>query len=328
MRSFPTALAALALAAANLLLPVAGAQAPSASDYPSRPIRFIVPFPPGSGTDTSARFYAKKVSEVTGQPVTVENRPGGNGFIGVQAALGAPADGYTVFIGSNSTLAVNVALFRKLPYDPIGDFAPLCVLMRAPAVLITPPSGTYRSVAELVGAAKRSPGKVSFGAGSAGYQLMAELFNETAGVDTLHVPYKGASEAVTAIASGQTDFAFAEITSTLELARSGRVRALAVAAEKRVATLPEVPTAMEAGLTGYTAYAWVAAAINSRTPKPVIERLAEIFTRISASPDTREYFARLGAEPLPGGPEEMRRFQNAEIALWKRIAERAKVEQQ
>lgn len=299
-----------------------------AQEFPAKPIKFVVPFPPGSGTDTSARYFGKKLAELTGQSVIVENKPGANGFIAVRAVLSAPADGYTVFVGSNSTLAVNVALFKTLPYDPVSDLAPLTMMMRAPALLITPASGPHATLKDLITAAKAQPDKLDYGAGSAGYQLMAELFNDTAGVQTHHVPFKGASEAITAVVSGTVPMAFADITGAYELVKGGKLRALAVASERRVPALPNVPTAAEAGLPGFTAYTWVAAMVAAKTPKAEADKLAALLSKIETLPETREFYERLGAEVMRGGPEEMRTFQNAEIRLWKRIATKAKVEQQ
>ena len=299
-----------------------------AQDFPSKPIKFVVPFPPGSGTDTSARYFGKKLTELTGQPVVVENKPGANGFIAVKAVLSAPADGYTVFVGSNSTLAVNVALFKALPYDPVADFAPLTMMMRSPALLIVPGASAHKTLSELIGAARAKPDALNYGAGSAGYQLMAELFNDAAKVQTHHVPFKGAGEAVTAVVSSTVDMAFAEMTSAQELVKAGKLRALVVASDKRVPAVPSVPTAAEAGLPGFTAYTWVAAAVSVKTPKAETEKLAALLSRIEAMPETREFYERIGAEVMQGGPEEMRAFQNAEIQLWKRIATKAKVEQQ
>jgi tripartite-type tricarboxylate transporter receptor subunit TctC len=299
-----------------------------ADAFPSKPIKFIVPFPPGSGTDTSARYFGRKLSELTKQPVIVENKPGANGFIGVQSVLSAPADGYTVFVGSNSTLAVNVALFKKLPYDPQTDLVPLSMMMRAPVVLAVPPESPYKSVAELISAAKAQPGKLNYAGGSAGYQLMAELFNDTAGTSTMHVPYKGASEALAAVASQQVDMTFSDITAAQGLVKGGKLRALAVASDKRAPALPDVPTTAEAGLPGYKAYVWVGAMVAAKTPKAEVEKLASLLTQIEAMPETREFYERQGAETMAGGADEMRRFQAAEIALWKQIVVKAKVEQQ
>jgi len=299
-----------------------------ATDFPSKPVKFVVPFPPGSGTDTSARYFAKKFTELTGQTVVVDNKPGANGFIAVRNVLSAPADGYTVFVGSNSTLAVNVALFKSLPYDPVTDFAPLSMMMRAPALLVVPAQSNYNSVSELVAAAKAQPGKLDYGSGSAGYQLMAELFNDVAGVQLFHVPFKGASEAMTAVASGTVHMAFADVTGASELVKGGKLRALAVASDRRVPALPQVPTAMEAGLPNFTAYTWVGAMVSAKTPKAETDKLAAILAKIEAMPETREFYEKLGAETMRGGADEMRAFQSAEIQLWKRIVTKAKVEQQ
>lgn len=320
-----TFLHAALLVAGGALLPALPALA---QDFQSRPIKFVVPFPPGSGTDTSARYFGKKLSEMVGQTVVVENRPGGNGFIGVQNVLSAPADGYTVFVGSNSTLAVNVALFKKLPYNPQTDLAPLSMMMRAPAVLAVPPTSPFKTVDELIKAAKAQPGKLNYAAGSAGYQLMAELFNDTAGVQTVHVPYKGASEALAGVASGTVDLTFADITAAQAMVKGGRVRALAVASDKRAPALPDLPTTAEAGLPGYKAYVWVGAMVSAKTPKAETEKLAALLSQIAQLPETREFYERQGAEVMSGGAEEMRRFQAAEIKLWQEIAAKAKVEQQ
>ena len=317
-----------ALALCTALLACAASPALQAQDFPSKPLKFIVPFGPGSGTDTSARYYAKKLQMLIGQPVVVENRPGGNGFIAVKQALAAPADGYTVFIGSNSTLAVNTALFKALPYDPQRDFAPLTMMMRAPAVVVAPGDSDTKQLKDLVAKAKASPGKINFGAGSAGYQLMGELFNDVAKVQTVHVPFKGAGEVATAVAGHTVDYAFAEATSVQELIKAGRLTGLAVASDSRVAALPNVPTAREAGLPGIEAYTWVGAMVSSKTPEDISAKLASWFMQIAVEPETQQFYANLGATAMSGGPAQMRQFQAEEIALWKRIATQAKIELQ
>lgn len=318
-------LLATAALAASALLPTATTLA---QDYPSRPIKFVVPFPPGSGTDTSARYFGRKLTELTGQPVIVDNKPGANGFIAVQAVLSAPAEGYTVFVGSNSTLAVNVALFRKLPYNPQVDFAPLSMMMRAPAVIVVPPQSPFKTLADLVAAAKAQPGKLNHGGGSAGYQLMNEALNERAGLEIVNVPFKGASDALTAVASGTVDLAFADITASTELVKSGKVRALAVASSRRATALPDVPYMGEAGLTGYGAYVWVGAMVPAKTPKAETDKLANLLGQIERLPETKAFYEKLGAETMNGGAEEMRKFQGEEIELWRRIAVKAKVQQE
>lgn len=325
MRTRRALLADLGALASLLALGAASVPSAWAQDFPSRPVKFVVPFGPGSGTDTSARYFARKLQELAGQAVVVENRPGGNGFLAVKQVLAAPADGHTVFIGSNSTLAVNAALFRQLPYDPTTDLAPLTMMMRAPAMLVVGPEAPYADLKGLLDHARAHPGKVNFGAGSAGYQLMGELLNDAAKVQTVHVPFKGAGETATAVAAGTVDYAFAEVTAVQELARGGRLKILAVAADRRVGTSPEVPTAAEAGLPGFEAYSWVGAMVASKTPAAETARLAEWFTAISRMDETRAFYERLGATPMTGGPAQMRDFQKNEIALWKRIVSQAKV---
>ena len=314
-----------AAAVASAFLPALPAVAQS---FPAKPIKFVVPFGPGSGTDTSARYFGRKLQELTGQSVVVENRPGANGFIAVKQVLAAPADGYTVFIGSNSTLAVNVALFKQLPYDPITEFAPLTMMMRAPAILVVSGKSHVKDLRGLIADAQQRPGQMNFGAGSAGYQLMGELLNDAARIKTVHVPFKGAGETVTAVAGGVVDYAFAEVTAVQELTKSGLLHALGVASDKRVANVPDVPTVSEAGLPGFEAYTWVGAMVSSKTPAPVTAKLADLFTQISKMDETQEFYARIGATPMTGGPEQMRQFQQKEIALWQRIVTQAKVPQQ
>ena len=316
-----------ALASASLLA-LAALNAPVAqadSSFPSKTIKLVVPFGPGSGTDTSARYFAKKMQDLTGQAVVVENKPGANGFLAVKQVLSAPADGYTIFIGSNSTLAVNAALFKQLPYDPVADFSPLTMMMRSPAMLAVAPSVPYQDLKGLIANAKAHPGKVNFGAGSAGYQLMGELLNDTAKIDTVHVPFKGAGETMTAVASGTVDFTFAEVTAVQELAKGGRVKVFGVASDKRVSTSPDVPTFAEAGLPGFEAYTWVGAMVSHKTPAAETAKLADLFTQISKLDETRAFYEKLGATPMTGGPQQMRDFQKNEIALWKRIVIQAKV---
>ncbi|MBF5005226.1 Bug family tripartite tricarboxylate transporter substrate binding protein [Diaphorobacter caeni] len=326
-QTFQTRRSALrTLAAASLLAASAfGTPFAHADGFPSKTIKFVVPFGPGSGTDTSARYFAKKLQDLTGQAVVVENKPGANGFMAVKQVLSAPADGYTVFIGSNSTLAVNAALFKQLPYDPVTDFSPLTMMMRSPAMLAVAPSAPYQDLKGLLAYAKANPGKVNFGAGSAGYQLMGELLNDTAKVQTVHVPFKGAGETTTAVASGTVDFTFAEVTAVQELAKGGRVKVFAVASDKRVGTSPDVPTFAEAGLPGFEAYTWVGAMVSAKTPAAETQKLADLFTQISKTDETRAFYERIGATPMTGGPQQMREFQKNEIALWKRIVVQAKV---
>lgn len=321
--------AAFTAALASAAAPFAQAQPQQAvATYPSKPIHFVVPFPPGSGTDVGARFFARKLGELAGQPVIVENRAGANGFIAVKAVTSAPADGYTLLMGSNSTLATNVALFKQLPYDPVKDLAPVSTLMRSPIVLIVPANSPYKTLKDLIDAARAKPGQRTYASGSAAYQLMGELFADKAGIQLLNVPYKGAPDAVNATLSGQTDLGFSDITATMELLRGGKIRALAIAADQRLAGLPDVPTAQEQGIGGFSADTWTGVAVAANTPKPVVDKLAGMFMKILAMPETQEFYAKQNVITMKGGQDELRDFQREQIAVWKRIAAAAKIELQ
>lgn len=321
--------AAFTAALASAAAPFAQAQSQqAAATYPSKPIHFVVPFPPGSGTDVGARFFARKLGELAGQPVIVENRAGANGFIAVKAVTSAPADGYTLLMGSNSTLATNVALFKQLPYDPVKDLAPVSTLMRSPIVLIVPANSPYKTLKDLIDAARAKPGQRTYASGSAAYQLMGELFADKAGIQLLNVPYKGAPDAVNATLSGQTDLGFSDITATMELLRGGKIRALAIAADQRLAGLPDVPTAQEQGIGGFSADTWTGVAVAANTPKPVVDKLSDMFVKILAMPETREFYAKQNVITMKGGQDELRDFQREQIAVWKRIAAAARIELQ
>ena len=202
------------------------------------------------------------------------------------------------------------------------------MMMRAPALLVVPANSPYKTLADLIAGAKSRPGKLNYGSGSAGYQLMAELFKEQAQLEIENVPFKGANEALTAAASGTIDLTFADITASTELVKGNRVRALAVASDKRAAILPSVPSAAEAGLPGFTAYVWVGAMVPAKTPKVETDKLSSLLTQIERLPETKEFYEKQGAETMQGGADEMRKFQAAEIQLWRRIAVKAKVELQ
>jgi hypothetical protein len=296
--------------------------------YPSKSIRFIVPFPPGSGAELAARFMGQKLSELTGQPVVVEPRGGGNGFIGVQAVLSAPRDGYTLFAGSNSTMATNVALFKKLPYDPVVDLVPISLFIRSPIVLIVPANSPYKTLREFIAAAKLEPGKFSIGSCSSGSQMMGAMFAEKAGLELLPIPYKSSPDTVKAVLSGEVSIGVADVTSALPLVQSTRVRALASATDKRLPGTPDVPTAREEGLADFTPATWNGIMAPAGVPKPIIDKLSDLFARILASPEAAEFYAKQNVEPLPSGQEAMRKFQREEIERWKRIAVTTKIEQQ
>ena len=315
----------------HFILGLAGAAATlatsahAADTFPSRPLRLVVPFPSGSGTDTTARLYARVLGELTGHGAAVENKPGGNGFIAVQTVLNAPADGYTVFLGSNSTLSTNAATFRKLPYDPLTDFAPISLLSRGPCLIIVPADSPYRTLADLVADARKRPGALNYGSGSISYTLYSEWLNDLAKMKTTLVNFKGAGDAVNAVVSKTVDFAVVDATGAVELVKGGRARALAFTATQRYALLPDVSTIVDAGYPDFLAFNWVAAAVAAKTPAPMAKRLAELFRQAGDSAPVREFYARQGSEQLASTPAEMLTYQREEIARWKRLVEAVKL---
>lgn len=307
------------LAAMGTTLPFAAQAQPSS--FPTHPIKFVAPFPPGSGTDVNARLFAKKIGELGGQPVSVENKPGGNGFIGVAATLNAPADGYTVFIGSNSTFSTNAATFKSLPYDPIADFTPITVIARGPCLLLVPQKSPYKTLDDLIADARKRPTELNYGSGSVSYTLFSEWLNELAKIKTTTINFKGAGEAINATLAGTVDFAIVDATGAYELVKSGRVRALAYTGPKRALQVPKVPTSAEAGLPEFLPYNWVGAAVSSKTPPEVAKRLTELFKQAAATQEVQDYYAKIGSELLMTSPQEFRKFQTEEIARWKRLAQ-------
>jgi len=310
--------------AAATALPAARVQAQSAT-FPSRAIRVVVPFPPGSGTDTAARIFAKTLNDLTGQAAVVENKPGANGVIGVNTVLNAPADGYTLFVGSNSTLSTNAALFKSLPYDPLTDFAPISLLTRGPCVISVPPSSPYQTLHALIADARQRPNALNYGSGSISYKLYTEWFNQIAGIQATEIPYKGAGEVVNAIMSGELDYAVTDRTGAVALAQAGKIRALVQTDTKRSALLPDVPTSAEAGVPEYLAYTWVAAAVSAKTPQDIVQTIVDLFAQAGRTQEIQEYYAHQSSDLLMLTPRQMRNFQMEEIARWKRLAKAAKI---
>ncbi len=299
---------------------------PASQSLGTGTIRLVVPFPAGTGTDSAARAFAKALGELTGQPVVVDNKAGANGTIAVQAVLQAPADGQTIFLGSNSTLSTNAALLRNLPYDPLRDLAPIMVIARAPCVVIVPTSSPYKNLGELIAAARKQPGKLNFGSGSPSYQLYTHWMDELANMQGYNVPYKGASEVLTAIAAAQLDYAVVDFTAAAPLIQGGRVRALAITDEQRSSLLPDLPSSKEAGLPGFLAYNWTAAAVSAKTPAPVVRQIEALFAQAGRTKDVIEFFERIAIKPTLSTAAEMRKFQADEIARWKRLAVAAKLQ--
>ncbi len=303
------------------LIYIAGTISAMAQTYPAKPIRFIVPFPPGGGNDLIARELAAYITEPLGQTVVVENRPGASTIIGTEAAAKAPPDGYTIFMGNNSTLTINPNLYRKLPYDAVKDFAPVSLLASAPFVLLVHPSLPAHSMKELIALARARPGQLNFGSAGLGIttHLAGEMLKLMARIDIVHIPYKGAGPALTDLMGGQIELGFNNMLSALPHVRSGRLRALAVTSKARSRVLPQLPTIAESGLPDYEAGAWYAVLAPARTPAPVIARLHGEFVKALQQPKVQERMAGDGASIAGSTPEALARIIETDIARWGKV---------
>lgn len=290
----------IAAAAACALLPgLAAAQA-----FPSKPITIIVPFAAGGTTDILARIIAQGMGAGSGQSVVVDNRAGAGGNIGGQVAARAPADGYTLFMGTVGTHAINAALYRKMPFDPVKDFAPLTRVANVPNLLVANPAQPFKTVQELIAYAKANPGKINFGSSGSGssIHLSGELFKSMAKVDMQHVPYKGSAPAVTDLLGNQIAIMFDNMPSAIQHVRSGKLRAIAVTTAKRSPELPDVPTIAESGVPGYEATSWFGMFAPAATPAPVVAKLNATIVKVLAQPDIRKKLAEQGRKPLARRP--------------------------
>jgi tripartite-type tricarboxylate transporter receptor subunit TctC len=302
----------------------ANASAADRQTYPARPVRLIVPFAPGGSNDIMARIVAQKFSESMGQQVVVDNRAGASGIVGTELAAQAAPDGYTLLMMS-LTFAVNPSLFRKLPYDTHRDFTPVTLVASAPLMLVVHPSVGAKSVPELVNVAKTSPGKLNFGSGGPGTtpHLAGEMFAMMAGVKMVHVPYKGGGPALTDLIAGHIQLMLENIPSTLPLAKSGKLRALAVTSLKRSPLVPDLPTLDEAGLKGYEIVGWNGLFVPAGTPGAIVARIHAETRKALAQPDVKDRLVTLGAEGVGSSPQEFRAFVQAEIAKWARVVKQA-----
>ncbi|HTP96153.1 MAG TPA: tripartite tricarboxylate transporter substrate binding protein [Burkholderiales bacterium] len=300
---------------------LAASLAAHAQDYPAKPVRWVVPFPAGGPLDIVARVIGVRLSETWGQPVIVDNRPGAGGNIGAEVVAKSAPDGYTIVMGALSTHAVNVSLFRKLPYDPVRDFAPVTLISEVPNVLVVNPAVPAKTVAEFIAYARANPGKLNFASGSTGSagHLAGELFKTMARVDMTHVPYKGAAPAVTDLLAGQVQLMFDNLASALPNIRAGRLRAIAVTTKKRSAFVPELPTIAESGLPGFDVSTWFGVMAPAATPRPIVNRLHDGIVRALAHPDVKERLAAMGAEPVGDTPEQFGAFVKSEIAKYAKV---------
>jgi tripartite-type tricarboxylate transporter receptor subunit TctC len=317
------------LAAAGLALFCIGASH-AQTDYPNRPLRQIVPFPPGGGVDIVTRLVGAKWGEILGQPIAVENRAGAGGNVGADVAARATPDGYTLFTCQVASHGVSPALYNKLPYDHIRDFAPISLIGKTPNVLVVHPSVPVQSVREFVDYVKASPGKYNYA--SPGYgtspQMTMELFKLTAGLDLVHIPYKGGAPALADVMAGQVMGMFGNLPEQLAAIRGGRTRALAVSTLKRSPQLPDVPTVDESGFPGFEVTVWYGVCAQAAVPKPILAKLSATLLATLNLPEMRERLAESTIEVSPTSPDEFAAFIRAETEKWARVVRDANLPKQ
>ena len=301
-----------------------GARAQGA--FPAGPFRLIVPFGAGSATDQGARNIAEGLNRIYGVPAVVENKPGANGAIAAEVAAKAKPDGQTLFVCSNTAAASNVALMRTLPYDPIKDFEPLTLIARAPVFMMVNPKIDAQTAAEFVALCRRQPGKVNFGSGSASTRISGELLKAKAGIDMVHVPYKSTPAALQDVMAGHVQMCFADPATSLPQVKAGTVRCLGVGTRGRYKLTPEIPTLIEQGIPDFELMTWTGVMVPAGTPPAIAGPLRETIVKILSEPAYVERQAQGGSEITPCTPEEMRRIQLAEIALYREMMKIAGIE--
>lgn len=290
------------------------------ADYPERPVKLIVPFAPGGGADLTSRLISQRMPDLLGKQVVVENRAGGASNIGSEAVARAAPDGYTLLLGSLST-SVNASLFPRLSFNVLKDFEPVSLLATVPLMVVVHPSFPVQSIAELIAMAKATPGALNYASGGLGSanHVAGELFKSMAGVQITHVPYKGGGPALADLLAGHVGLLISTVTSTHDLVKTGRLRALATTGTKRSVVAPELPTVAEAGLPGYAVEAWYGVLAPAGTPRPIVDRLSGDLARILQSADGREALRAQGAEAVGSTPEEFARYLRAEVDKWAKM---------
>lgn len=302
------------------------ATAALAQTYPDKPVKFVVPYPPGGGTDVIARIVQPRMQALLGQPIVIDNRGGAGGSVGTDVVAKAPADGYTVLFTLNSH-TVNPAIYARLPFDTQKDFEPVGMVASLPQILAVNPAFAANSVAELIAQAKAKPDGLSYasvGVGSPGH-LAGELFNLRAGIKTVHVPYRGGGPAVTDVMGGQVPLLWVSIPAAAQFVKTGKLKALAVSTLKRSAAFPDVPTMQEAGVADFEVDSWYAMFVPVRTPKPVIDRLNAVLNQVLREPEIREKLLAQGSEAVGGTPEQLARAVTAELPKWAKLAKDANI---
>lgn len=295
----------------------------TAAAFPNKPIRILVPFSAGSGADSSSRVYGEMIGKMFGQQVIVDNRPGGSGVVAVQATRQAPADGHTILMGSNSPAVVNAVTIKNLPYDPFKDLRPLYGVAISPVAFAVKADSPFKTMADLVAAARKDKRPLQLGNYSAGYQLVAAWLGTAAGLDVTHIPYKGGAQMLTDVVGGQLEVGVIDFTGTTELMKAGRLRVLAITAGQRDPKFPSVPTMKESGFADFETGVWSAFFVRAETPNDIVDKLAAALQKAMQSDEGRAYQATLPSEPLMMGPKELGEFQLREYQRFKRVAEAA-----
>jgi tripartite-type tricarboxylate transporter receptor subunit TctC len=309
-----------------LVLLGAGAPALAQADYPSRAVTFVVPYPPGGAADVFARQLAGELSKRLGQPVVVDNRPGANGNVGSASVVKSPADGYTLLLGTASTVAINPHLYGKnMPYDPLKDLQPVSGTHSMANVLVVNVATPYKSVQDLVAAAKAKPGALAYASAGNGntMHLAGEQFRAQAGIELLHIPYKGGPPALNDVLGGQVPMMFNNLPAVLPMVRSGKLRALAVATPQRSRLMPDVPTMDEAGLKGYVSTVWNGLYVRAGTPRPIVERLNREIGAVLASADVKKSLEEQGYDLIPSSPEQFGQLAQSDSVRWAAVVKQS-----
>ena len=306
---------------AAAVLSVAAVGAAQAQSYPNKPVRLIVPYPAGGTTDIIARLAAQQLSERLKQPFVVENKAGANGAIGSVEVARAPADGYTLLMGTASTHGINSAVYKSLPYDAVKDFAPVTIVASTPNIIAVHPSVPAKNLQELLALAKAQPGKLNYGSTSLGGSphMSAELLKMMAGVDMVHVPYKGAAPMLTDLMGGQVQVGFDNLPSTINFVPSGKVRAIAVTTPQRWTGAPEIPTVAESGLPGYEVSGWFGLLAPAGTPPAVLATIQQALAEAVKQPDVNKQMLELGAQPVANTPDAFAKLVQADVAKWRDV---------
>jgi tripartite-type tricarboxylate transporter receptor subunit TctC len=314
-------LARIATLAAGTLLVAGPALAQgSAADFPNRPMRFVVGYPPGGATDIIARIVGQKVGDSTGQNVLIDNRPGAGGILGTEIVAKATPDGYS-FVLVTTSHGINPSLYPKMSYDSVKDFTPISQIATLQQILVVNPSLGVNNLKELIALAKAQPGKLNFASSGSGQSLhlSGELMKSMAGINIVHIPYKGSAPARTDLLAGQVQMMFESAIGVLPFVRSGKLRAIAVSGAQRSEAAPDIPTMSEAGLPGFEASAWVGVMGPAGMPRPITNKLSAEFAKAVRLPDVKQQFASSGAEPVGSSPDEFAKYVNAQLLKWAKV---------